>query len=423
MTYPKVSTTGEHTGAAFGVPASPRFPQIEEAVLAHWEADDTFRASVENRSPGRARRERVRLLRRPALRQRPAALRPPADRLRQGRRAALPDDARPPGRAALRLGHPRAARRARGDAPQRHQDHRRDPRAGHREVQRGLPRVGDEVHRRVARLRHPPGPLGRLRQRLQHDEPRLHGVGHLGVQVALRQGLRLRGLPRPALLLERRDARCPTTSCGWTTRSTRTARTPRSPSGTSSPTRAPTRSSTVPTSSSGRRRRGPCRRTSPSWSGPTSTTSSSRRPSPAPTARRATSSPRRGCPPTRASSASAEGEFTVVGRYKGADLVGRTYTPPFSYYAGHENAFRVVAADDAVTTTDGTGVVHTAGAFGEVDKEVTDREGIEAVMPVGKSGRFTVPVADYEGVQVFDANAMIIDHLQGAPRARGAPAR
>ncbi len=52
MTYPKVSTTGQHTGAAFGVPASPRFPQVEEAVLAHWAADDTFRASVEQRSPG-----------------------------------------------------------------------------------------------------------------------------------------------------------------------------------------------------------------------------------------------------------------------------------------------------------------------------------------------------------------------------------
>ena len=51
MTYPKVSTTGEHTGAAFGVPASPRFPQVEEAVLAHWATDDTFRASVEQRPP------------------------------------------------------------------------------------------------------------------------------------------------------------------------------------------------------------------------------------------------------------------------------------------------------------------------------------------------------------------------------------
>ncbi|MGE9806974.1 isoleucine--tRNA ligase [Janibacter sp. G1551] len=112
-------------------------------------------------------------------------------------------------------------------------------------------------------------------------------------------------------------------------------------------------------------------------------------------------------------------EPQILGTYRGADLVGRSYTPPFSYYAGHENAFRIVAADDAVTTTDGTGVVHTAGAFGEVDKEVTDREGIEAVMPVGKDGRFTFPVTDYEGLQVFDANAPVIDHLKAATRAEG----
>ncbi|GCD91038.1 isoleucine--tRNA ligase [Nocardioides sp. LS1] len=114
--------------------------------------------------------------------------------------------------------------------------------------------------------------------------------------------------------------------------------------------------------------------------------------------------------------AGPDGEPVVLGRYRGADLVGRTYTPPFTYYAGHDRAFRVVAADDAVTTTDGTGVVHTAGAFGEVDKEVTDREGIEAVMPVGKDGRFTHPVDDYAGMLVFDANPHVIDHLKAATR-------
>ncbi|GAA3612877.1 isoleucine--tRNA ligase [Marihabitans asiaticum] len=108
----------------------------------------------------------------------------------------------------------------------------------------------------------------------------------------------------------------------------------------------------------------------------------------------------------------------VLGRYTGADLVGRTYTPPFAYYLGHENAFRVVAADDAVTTTDGSGLVHTAGAFGEVDKEVTDREGIAAVMPVAKDGTFTAPVTDYEGLHVFDANGPIIDALKAATRGQ-----
>ena len=106
-------------------------------------------------------------------------------------------------------------------------------------------------------------------------------------------------------------------------------------------------------------------------------------------------------------------EPEVTWRGTGADLVGLTYTPPFSYYLGHERAFRVVPAE-FVTTTDGTGLVHTAGAFGEDDKIVTDREGIEAVMPVGKDGRFTFPVAEYEGMQVFDANPHIIDDLKAA---------
>jgi isoleucyl-tRNA synthetase len=104
---------------------------------------------------------------------------------------------------------------------------------------------------------------------------------------------------------------------------------------------------------------------------------------------------------------------TIVRRVKGADLLGLTYTPPFTYYAGHRNAFRVVEAD-FVTTTDGTGLVHTAGAFGEDDKVVTDREDIEPVMPVAKDGRFTHPVVDYAGMLVFDANLHIIDHLKAA---------
>ncbi|WP_370291681.1 isoleucine--tRNA ligase [Nocardioides sp.] len=105
-------------------------------------------------------------------------------------------------------------------------------------------------------------------------------------------------------------------------------------------------------------------------------------------------------------------EPEVVWRGTGADLLGLTYTPAFGYFAGHENAFRVVAADEAVTTTDGTGLVHSAGAFGEVDKEVTDREGIAPVMPVGKDGRFTAPVVEYADLQVFDANLQIIDDLK-----------
>ncbi|WP_125775090.1 isoleucine--tRNA ligase [Antribacter gilvus] len=109
----------------------------------------------------------------------------------------------------------------------------------------------------------------------------------------------------------------------------------------------------------------------------------------------------------------------VVARLKGSDLVGVRYTPPFAYFEGHEGAHRVVEAD-FVTTTDGTGLVHNAGAFGEEDKQVSDREGVEPVIPVGADGRFVFPVSDYAGVQVFDANVLIIDHLKA--RTRGADA-
>ena len=42
--YPKAST-----GETRGVPASPRFPQIEERVLEYWKQDGTFQASIDQR--------------------------------------------------------------------------------------------------------------------------------------------------------------------------------------------------------------------------------------------------------------------------------------------------------------------------------------------------------------------------------------
>jgi isoleucyl-tRNA synthetase len=111
-------------------------------------------------------------------------------------------------------------------------------------------------------------------------------------------------------------------------------------------------------------------------------------------------------------------ESQVVRRFTGRDLLESTYTPPMKYYLGHERAFRLVPAE-FVTTTDGTGLVHTAGAFGEEDKVVTDREGIQPVVPVAKDGTFTPPVDDYAGMHVFDANIAIIEHLKNMTRGEG----
>ncbi|HEY0637004.1 MAG TPA: isoleucine--tRNA ligase, partial [Pseudonocardiaceae bacterium] len=103
----------------------------------------------------------------------------------------------------------------------------------------------------------------------------------------------------------------------------------------------------------------------------------------------------------------------VVARHKGSELVGRSYTPPFDFFAGRENAFRLLPAD-FVTTDDGTGLVHLAPAYGEDDKTVTDAAGIEPVTPVDAQGRFTQQVPPYAGQQVFDANKAIVKDLRAA---------
>ncbi|MBB4910325.1 isoleucine--tRNA ligase [Actinophytocola algeriensis] len=104
----------------------------------------------------------------------------------------------------------------------------------------------------------------------------------------------------------------------------------------------------------------------------------------------------------------------VVARYKGADLLGRAYTPPFDFFAGTENAHRILAAD-YVTTEDGTGIVHIAPAYGEEDKVVTDAAGITPVTPVDAHGRFDATVPPYEGMHVLsEANGQIMKDLKAA---------
>ncbi|MET0234950.1 MAG: isoleucine--tRNA ligase [Kibdelosporangium sp.] len=110
----------------------------------------------------------------------------------------------------------------------------------------------------------------------------------------------------------------------------------------------------------------------------------------------------------------ADAAERIVARYKGSDLVGRRYTPPFPFFVGQQpNAHQVLAAD-YVTTDDGTGIVHIAPAYGEEDKKVTDAAGITVVGPVNPHGEFTDEVAPYVGMHVFDANKVIIRDLKEA---------
>jgi len=117
---------------------------------------------------------------------------------------------------------------------------------------------------------------------------------------------------------------------------------------------------------------------------------------------------------------SAEDALAAVTReVRGADLAGVRYERLFDYLADQpgmaEHGFQVLLAD-YVTTEDGTGVVHQAPAYGEVDQETCEAVGIPTVLSVDEGGRFTSLVPDFEGQQVFDANKPITQRLRADGR-------
>ena len=111
--------------------------------------------------------------------------------------------------------------------------------------------------------------------------------------------------------------------------------------------------------------------------------------------------------------------------HEGKDLAGIRYAPLWDIYAdtekwGTENAWRIVTAD-YVTTTDGTGVVHQAPAYGEDDQKVCEENGIPVILSVDEGGKFLpmfaqTPLEEIAGLQVFDANKPITRVLKADGR-------
>lgn len=104
----------------------------------------------------------------------------------------------------------------------------------------------------------------------------------------------------------------------------------------------------------------------------------------------------------------------VVETLKGASLKGQTYEPLFPYFQSMaKDGYFTVLNDEYVTTTDGTGIVHQAPAFGEDDMRVMKAAGLkEVVCPMDNAGAFTAEVSDFKGQSFKDADKDIIKMLK-----------
>ncbi|HVS29053.1 MAG TPA: isoleucine--tRNA ligase [Solirubrobacteraceae bacterium] len=107
----------------------------------------------------------------------------------------------------------------------------------------------------------------------------------------------------------------------------------------------------------------------------------------------------------------------IVDAFPGAAFEGAAYEPPFDYIGAEEYGPRghTVVPGDFVTADEGTGLVHTAIAFGEDDFRLGEQVGLAVVNPVREDGTYDERIGSYAGRRVKDADADLVEDL----RARG----
>ncbi|MEC8243144.1 MAG: isoleucine--tRNA ligase, partial [Candidatus Thermoplasmatota archaeon] len=112
----------------------------------------------------------------------------------------------------------------------------------------------------------------------------------------------------------------------------------------------------------------------------------------------------------------------IVEEFSGIELVGRAYEPlfPDAVPRGDSETAWTVLSADWVTTTDGTGVVHTAVMYGEDDYNLGMEVGLPAFHTVGMDGAFVGGIhSELDGRYVKDCDETIINLLSSPKGSNG----
>ena len=103
-------------------------------------------------------------------------------------------------------------------------------------------------------------------------------------------------------------------------------------------------------------------------------------------------------------------DYKIVHRLKGRDLVGWRYQPLYTFLPVEQDYAYVVAAD-YVSTDDGTGIVHTAPAYGVDDLATGRKHDLPVLITVDETGCFVDSVSAFRGMWFKDADRHIISDL------------
>ena len=106
-----------------------------------------------------------------------------------------------------------------------------------------------------------------------------------------------------------------------------------------------------------------------------------------------------------------DGPYEIIETFSGDKLAGMAYEPVYTFVKTDQRSHYAVLGD-FVTTTDGTGIVHIAPAFGEDDYQLGLKYDLPVVQPVDKSGKFTPEITPWAGQFVKAADRSIIQELK-----------
>ena len=105
-------------------------------------------------------------------------------------------------------------------------------------------------------------------------------------------------------------------------------------------------------------------------------------------------------------------EYEIKSEFLGKEILNLRYEPLYSFVPPNESDFKIYSFPGMVDINEGTGIVHSAPGFGEIDTQMGRKFGLTLMMTVDDEGKFTKEIKKWAGIYVKDADPQIIADLQ-----------
>ncbi|MBU0708438.1 isoleucine--tRNA ligase [Patescibacteria group bacterium] len=105
-------------------------------------------------------------------------------------------------------------------------------------------------------------------------------------------------------------------------------------------------------------------------------------------------------------------DYKVVDIFTGKELVGLGYQSPYNYFPPNDKDYKIYTYQEMVNMDEGTGIVHSAPGFGDIDTEMGKDLGLSIMFSVDEEGKFVGEVDKWAGVYVKEADPLIIRDLR-----------